>query len=888
MFAVDLASLRLSNDTGSFGNDRYTSDAALVGTVSGASSVEFDVDGNGQFGDPADGTASVVDGAFSFTPLLDDGTYTIVARAKVNDGYGGTFSDTKSLTFTLDRTPPATTVELLNDTGASSTDGLTNDDRLTGTVDDASPATVRVLVDIDNAGTFAHSATVSGGEWSLDPSLTDGAHTIRVKSIDLAGNEFTTLPMSFELDTTAPRVTEIYPFDKAELAAAPTIATFKFDEAIDRASITEQAMQVLAEAGPKPVQQGSHPTSNMAAVTFTNPLPPGKYTSQISDILDLAGNRQESAASASWTVLPPYNAPPTANPDNAQTNVDQPVEIDVLGNDSDSDGTLAPSSVTITTGAQFGSTTIDSSTGKVTYTPAAGFSGVDTFYYTVADNSGQVSQPAQVTVAVAPEQAAVRVFFANQQGKQVKNLAVSRWLTAFAPRFQADFIDTDPDSFRVVVMDPGRAGAGTIVVKLSTQHDDPDYASYADNATEIELFESATTAGQFVSKRMILVSDHVDDDASSADLTYPIATPADDAKNDRTHVVALGGKVVVEYERAAEPAKAKVPVEKVVNIHATVLINKQGKVLISDPYIDLNGIRWENDLESEKADGNYRDVDGSGAWTESLTQEKAKLRAEQDVRVINERFAQMGVRFVLSGVDFVHVAGLNNGIVRVTDKSVTGDAELTEDEKLLANANFRSADPNDIELVYVHGIRKKDTASSGRTFTADFYKDIQARDFNDIVLLPNQAKYFTPAHEVLHALRQDKDHPRFEYSLLSEFASDVAIESNTHIGSPKRITRVQAKSALEGPFLTQAAASAPQASRLNAAPAAKASAVLTVPSPSAASVPAATVSKVIANPLAGPISAEGLASLTMEELDSLGIAVLSVDDWADMGFEEML
>lgn len=884
MFAVDLASLQLGNDTGSFGNDHYTADATLVGTVSGASTVEFDVNGDGQFGDPADGSASVVDGQFSFTPLVDDGTYTIAARAKVTDGYGGTFSDTKSLTFTLDRTPPSTTLVLYNDTGVSSSDRLTNDDRFTGTVDDASPATVRVLVDLDNAGTFAHSATVSGGTWSFDPSLSDGAHTIRVKSIDLAGNEFSTLPMSFQLDTQGPSVTEMSPVNGAELAAAPTVVNFTFDEAIDRASITAEAMQVLAEVGPKPVQQGSHPTSNMATVTFENLLPPGNYTSQISGILDLAGNTQQSAASANWTVLAPYNSPPTANPDTEQTQVDQPVEIDVLSNDSDSDGTLAPSSVTITTGAQFGSTTIDSSTGKVTYTPAAGFSGVDTFYYTVADNGGQTSQPAQVTVAVAPEQAPVRVLFLNAQSKQVQKLEVSKWLKAFTPEFQPNFIDTDPDSFRVVVIDHGREGAGKIVVKLSTKNEQ-DFAAYNDDATEIELTESTTAPGQFFSKRMILVSDNVDDDSFSGDATLPLATPKDDTLNDRTHLIALGGKVIVDYEGAAEPAKARVPVEKVVNIHATVLTNKQGRVLIGEPYIDIDGVRWENDVDFEHMAGNYRDIDGNRNWTETLTQAQAKDRVEHDLRIINERYAQLGVRFVLSGVDFVHVPGLNNGIVKVTEEGgATGDAALTPDEQALANANFRTPDPNDIELVYIHGIHRGKTATSGRALTSDFYRNITARDFNDIVLLPNQAKYFTAAHEVLHILRQDKDHPDAERTLLSKMGSDVAIESKTTIGGPKRITRAYAQQALAGPFLSQPGAT-PGASRSSVPVGAPSASMAVVPSLSAN--PSGGTSGV-ASAKAVSISAEGLASLSMEDLASLEIEVLSVGDWADLGLKGTL
>src|SRR5262249_21680719 len=40
--------------------------------------------------------------------------------------------------------------------------------------------------------------------------------------------------------------------------------------------------------------------------------------------------------------------------------------------------------------------------GTLTYTPTAGYNGQDMFAYTVTDNQGAVSTPAQVTVTVTP------------------------------------------------------------------------------------------------------------------------------------------------------------------------------------------------------------------------------------------------------------------------------------------------------------------------------------------------------------------------------------------------------------------------------------------------------------------------------------------------------
>lgn len=73
--------------------------------------------------------------------------------------------------------------------------------------------------------------------------------------------------------------------------------------------------------------------------------------------------------------------------------------INVLSNDSDPDGSLNPASVVIATPPAHGTATA-SATGVVTYTAATGYTGPDTFNYTIADNQGFVSNPATVTVNV--------------------------------------------------------------------------------------------------------------------------------------------------------------------------------------------------------------------------------------------------------------------------------------------------------------------------------------------------------------------------------------------------------------------------------------------------------------------------------------------------------
>ncbi|MCG8404095.1 MAG: Ig-like domain-containing protein [Phycisphaerales bacterium] len=81
----------------------------------------------------------------------------------------------------------------------------------------------------------------------------------------------------------------------------------------------------------------------------------------------------------------PNPLPPVAQDNNTTTNEDTARVIDILANDSDPDGNLDPTSVTVTVAPTNGTTAINATTGQVTYTPNANFNGNDTFTYQVCD-----------------------------------------------------------------------------------------------------------------------------------------------------------------------------------------------------------------------------------------------------------------------------------------------------------------------------------------------------------------------------------------------------------------------------------------------------------------------------------------------------------------------
>ena len=87
---------------------------------------------------------------------------------------------------------------------------------------------------------------------------------------------------------------------------------------------------------------------------------------------------------------------PQAKDDSDVTPAGTPITVDVLANDL---GNLNPATVTVATPPGHGTVTVNPTTGQITYTPAPGFTGQDTFVYTVRDFAGQLTS-ATVTIDV--------------------------------------------------------------------------------------------------------------------------------------------------------------------------------------------------------------------------------------------------------------------------------------------------------------------------------------------------------------------------------------------------------------------------------------------------------------------------------------------------------
>lgn len=109
------------------------------------------------------------------------------------------------------------------------------------------------------------------------------------------------------------------------------------------------------------------------------------------------GNGGQDTATVTMTVDPVADDP-FAIEDEAITNEDEGLTIDVLDNDGDDDGETLTIE-TVTQGSAGGSVTINGS--SVDYVPAENFHGTETFTYTIDDGNGG-TDTATVTVTVNP------------------------------------------------------------------------------------------------------------------------------------------------------------------------------------------------------------------------------------------------------------------------------------------------------------------------------------------------------------------------------------------------------------------------------------------------------------------------------------------------------
>ncbi|MBL4761455.1 MAG: tandem-95 repeat protein, partial [Gammaproteobacteria bacterium] len=349
------------------------------------------------------GTAVVSAGQINYTPNTgyfgaDAFTYT------VNDSTGTTSNvATVNVTVIDNVAPQLTLVAAVTNVGTDSTPAYSF------STDEAGALVVTGSCGSASEGALAigtHNIDLTQADNST--ALADGTYTdCSLTVMDAAGNTSDALSIAtFIVDTSAPTVSVNTGLSVDEGAAATVASTLLSVSDVNSGStaitytLTASSVNGSLSNNIAALSVGSSFTQADVENGLIGYAHDGSETTSDGfsfTLTDSLGNT--SSASFAITVIPQNDAPVSVN-DSSSTDEDTPVAIDVLANDSDVDDGLNPASVTIISAATNGSTTIDTATGAVTYTPNSNFNGTDNLSYTVQDMAGSTTLASSVVITV--------------------------------------------------------------------------------------------------------------------------------------------------------------------------------------------------------------------------------------------------------------------------------------------------------------------------------------------------------------------------------------------------------------------------------------------------------------------------------------------------------
>jgi hypothetical protein len=295
-FAPAAPALASGSDTNYIG-DNITSNTAptLTGTAEAGATVDV-YEGAALLGSGTANASGVWFADLGTTTPLTDGLHNITIRQV--DRAGNSSAASSALALRIDTGAPAalTAVRLAEDTGLSSSDGITRDDYNSLVGSGAEPfAEVRILLGTTVVGIGTSDAD---GHWiaNFSSPLAEGVHTYTVRQTDAAGNlGAESAPVSFTVDRTGP----------TSAPPAPLLAVSSDSGASDHDGITSATL---------PTFTGTGALANTEVALFMNEHEVGR------DVTD---------ASGSWSI--------TLDPDDALSDGYYGVQLqqfDLAGNKS--------------------------------------------------------------------------------------------------------------------------------------------------------------------------------------------------------------------------------------------------------------------------------------------------------------------------------------------------------------------------------------------------------------------------------------------------------------------------------------------------------------------------------------------------------------------------
>jgi uncharacterized repeat protein (TIGR01451 family) len=235
-------------------------------------------------------------------------------------------------------------------------------------------------------------------------------------TITLQGEVVSPLPRGFVFTNTA-RIATIMPDpaqDNNQGQAIVTVSNARPQAGDDNPATTEETTVTISVLANDSDPNGDSltllsigsPANGTAAISGLTVVytPALNFDGQERFTYEISDGLLTDSATITATVNP-VNDPPIAQDDAVQTAEAISVTISVLDNDTDIDGNLDPASVAVMANPANGVTTVETTTGDITYNPNPDFSGVDSFTYRVCDDGTPLPPlcaTAAVTVTVQP------------------------------------------------------------------------------------------------------------------------------------------------------------------------------------------------------------------------------------------------------------------------------------------------------------------------------------------------------------------------------------------------------------------------------------------------------------------------------------------------------
>ncbi len=328
-------------------------------------------------------------------------------------------------------------------------------------------------------------------------------------------------------------------------------------------------------------------------------------------------------------------------------------------------------------------------------------------------------------------------------------------------------IDSDSDRFYIRVIDPVKRGTNPKVLLWT----ESSSTSYSDTDTDpnknlISLEDDPANSSALISKSLILMADDVDDDKQ-------VGGVSDNALNDRTRKVGLGGSVHAEYlgykQEASRQAdvSAAVPIRKVVRVSIVILRLTPGDV-------------------------------------PSVSQSEV----EADFRIAKERFAQIGMDLQLDGSIRTEDPPADVNLNDIAGLDVAGhfsyDMRIVKPEaRKLIETHGTEGNNLDIHVFYVPALNAWGGLQRGAA-VADFWFDASEDDFIYNAFLAEDRGLFDLAHELAH-LFADQDH--FAQGTDSDIRINLlkhGTSPTNHFGATKRLnadqeSRIHSNSRVQNP-----------------------------------------------------------------------------------------